>query len=150
LIALHLSSEEWTTESCRLLFKQICSRAFAHKQLRIMPAISWKQATFSNHKYHAQGLQSALKEAFTETRTLYDAPDGLRKGDIALKIAMLAKPPASTMLFTNYRHHQSAKGESPPEERKKFRMSHRSSPIPSVPARRPVNRHHCLGNVRDN
>jgi hypothetical protein len=143
IIALHLANDRWTSGSCSIHLDQVLRASFDRTQIKTLPTISRTNGFFPKYKYHSKGLQTALKTAFTDSRTLFDTPDG--KG-AALKAAAVAGSAGRPIIFTNYRHSTPSKlpynvhwPDDPANELKAWEVARASMSNPSYfkPYRRP-------------
>ncbi|EMC99209.1 hypothetical protein BAUCODRAFT_146182 [Baudoinia panamericana UAMH 10762] len=102
LIALGLTSRNWTVEECIEQFTTFCKQAFTLRRGIGVPVIGQLVSHYNHSRYETQPLEDALKTAFTHEQYLF----GGRRADpgsTSTKVAVTATAAAGqSVVLSNY------------------------------------------------
>lgn len=109
LIALGLGVKNWSVQECREYFTMLCDQAFTRRRGGGLPLLSWLINNYHHSKYETTGIESALKQAFSEDELLFGGrkmafDESSSPMQFSCKTAVTSTSAAtnSTVLLTNY------------------------------------------------
>lgn len=104
LVALGLTTMNWSVEDCIENFEKLCEQAFTRRSGSSLPIIGAIVENYHHSKYQTATLDSSLKTAFPEDLHLFG---GRRPADLcesSVKVAVTATSLAAnkTYILSNY------------------------------------------------
>ena len=111
LIALGLTTQNWTIEECPHHLERICSKALSHHTKRSIPVLGWIRERYKS-KSETSAFEAALKGAFSESQHLFGDPRPSGKPGSHIKVAVTASSSGRTVILGNYNRRTSKKRRS--------------------------------------
>ncbi|GAB1316405.1 hypothetical protein MFIFM68171_06615 [Madurella fahalii] len=105
LIALGLTSMNWTVQQCTQKFEEFCDVAFTKRRFAGRHGVLSIVDIFLSCKYHTKPLENALKDAFTEERYLFGDAKRANSRDFPTRVAVTTTTDGSahrTHVLSNY------------------------------------------------
>jgi hypothetical protein len=112
LIALGLTTQNWTLEECFHHFERICNKGFSRHTGHGIPGLVWLREKYNKSKFETSLFEMALKEAFSESQYLFGGPRPSDRSGSHVKVAVTATSSAGkTVLLANYNRRCSERRE---------------------------------------
>lgn len=151
LIALGLTTQNWTLEDCFRHFERICNEGFSRHTGHGIPGLVWLRGKYNRSKFETNLFEKALKDAFSESQYLFGGPRPGDRSGSHIKVAVTATSSAGkTVLLANYNRRCSERREYQVRKQSlNFRsLSLANSPISFLPPREIRDGAESLGGVR--
>ena len=102
IIALGLTTQNWSVEECTRHFESLCREVFTKRPYSNLPGVSWLVENFNYSRYETRPMEDALRTTFSATKLLFGGTQAHTVGNDIKNAVTATSHTGQAVLFSNY------------------------------------------------